>query len=324
MLEDSRESLARSESIAYPQLPRVSVRSTRDFSDVQSRQRPAVLVDALQSWPAIRKWTPEFFKCRFGTREYNAELDLPHDVPISYRAVNYTRRIRMADFVDLMLSPDTGQSHYIHQKSIDQFPGLEDDVDFESIVGRQQVELGKFLWVGSAGTKSSLHFDFHENILFQIYGRKRCFLIAPQQSSCLYAYSGIIHKSRVDPEAPEFSKFPKFKNAEITEATIGPGEALFIPRTWWHAVRSLDPSISVNYFYGACANMRELVPPIYGAGVRNWLVIARDFFWHGVLAAKYERPLYVLEPFGLWFYRQTIEWFTRRTAKHRGVSERHG
>jgi hypothetical protein len=293
-------------------MPRVSVRCRADFQDLQHRQCPAVIVDAISSWPALGKWTPEYFRSKFAELEYNAELNLPREAPISYKAVNYTQRVKMRDFVDLMLSASPHESHYIHQKTIDQFPGLEDDVDFESVVGQQSAELGKFLWIGSAGTKSSLHFDFYENILFQIFGRKRCFLISPMQSSTVYEYPGIIHKSRVDPEAPDFQRFPKFREAAIVEATIGPGEALFIPRTWWHAVRSLDPSISVNYFYGRCANMAELANPIYGGGPRSWLTIVRDFWWYGIFGAKYQRPLYVLEPFGLWYYRQAVNWFASR------------
>jgi hypothetical protein len=30
---------------------------------------------------------------------------------------------------------------------------------------------------------------------------------------------------------------------------VAPGELLYIPRFWWHQVRSLDFSVSVNYWW---------------------------------------------------------------------------
>ena len=33
------------------------------------------------------------------------------------------------------------------------------------------------------------------------------------------------------------------------------GDALFIPRDWFHAVRSLDVSVSVNVFYSTLADL---------------------------------------------------------------------
>lgn len=44
-------------------------------------------------------------------------------------------------------------------------------------------------------------------------------------------------------------EFPLFKDAEFVEAILGPGECLFIPRGWWHYVKSLSPSCSVSFWW---------------------------------------------------------------------------
>lgn len=44
-------------------------------------------------------------------------------------------------------------------------------------------------------------------------------------------------------------RFPLFESAEYVEGVLGPGECLYIPRGWWHYVRSLDVSASVSFWW---------------------------------------------------------------------------
>jgi ribosomal protein L16 Arg81 hydroxylase len=56
--------------------------------------------------------------------------------------------------------------------------------------------------------------------------------------------------SAVDVEAPDAAEhFPAFANAKPFDTVLGPGDVLFIPRGWWHYVRSLTPSFSVNFWF---------------------------------------------------------------------------
>jgi hypothetical protein len=60
--------------------------------------------------------------------------------------------------------------------------------------------------------------------------------------------------SIVDVEAPDLERFPRFAQALRTAqvAELSPGDALFIPRHWWHHVTSLDSyNAMVNYWWGA-------------------------------------------------------------------------
>jgi len=45
------------------------------------------------------------------------------------------------------------------------------------------------------------------------------------------------------------ARFPSFTNAKCLEAVLGPGEMLYIPRGWWHYVRSLEASCSVSFWW---------------------------------------------------------------------------
>ena len=66
--------------------------------------------------------------------------------------------------------------------------------------------------------------------------------------------------SIVDLEAPDFARFPLFERALATAQTaeLGPGDALLMPRHWWHHVTSCDPyNAMVNYWWGTHAQGLE-------------------------------------------------------------------
>lgn len=57
--------------------------------------------------------------------------------------------------------------------------------------------------------------------------------------------------SAVDVEAPDLALHPRFAEASGThlDAVLGPGDALYIPAGWWHYVRSITPSFTVNFWF---------------------------------------------------------------------------
>ena len=44
-------------------------------------------------------------------------------------------------------------------------------------------------------------------------------------------------------------RFPHFHEAEYVEGVIAEGECVYIPRGWWHYVRSLEASVSVSFWW---------------------------------------------------------------------------
>jgi len=118
------------------------------------------------------------------------------------------------------------------------------------------------------------HFDSYDNLLTQVWGYKFVRLYAPDQTPKLYPIrtpaggrpelasasasapaddvttsQGNI--SAVNVESPDLSAHPLFASASGShiDTVLGPGDALYIPRGWWHYVRSLTPSLTVNFWF---------------------------------------------------------------------------
>ena len=107
-------------------------------------------------------------------------------------------------------------------------------------------------WVGPAGTVSPLHTDPFHNVLCQVIGRKYVRLYAASETHRLYPRSGALcNNSHIDLDRPSHREHPLFEGTPFCHAVLGPGEALYIPRHCWHYVRSLEPSVSVSFWWGA-------------------------------------------------------------------------
>ena len=62
-------------------------------------------------------------------------------------------------------------------------------------------------------------------------------------------WSRLPQVSRADAEAPDDDRFPRLRAARRFTAVVEPGEVLYIPPLWWHQLRSLSFSISVNTWW---------------------------------------------------------------------------
>ena len=124
--------------------------------------------------------------------------------------------------------------------------GLLNDLEiFPEYLDPQDTDGKAFFWFGSGGTITPLHHDPVNLIFVQVYGRKVWQIISPHYTHMLYNYRGVF--SEVDIENPDYEKYPLFQRIPIIEVTLEPGDAIFMPVGWWHAVKSLDISISMSF-----------------------------------------------------------------------------
>jgi hypothetical protein len=112
------------------------------------------------------------------------------------------------------------------------------------------------LWIGNAA-KTATHNDPIDNLAVVVAGRRRFTLFPPTAEPDLYM--GPAHPtpagtpvSMVHVTAPDLVKYPRFEAAlEVAEEVeLLPGDAIFIPKDWFHHVEALDRfNMLVNYWW---------------------------------------------------------------------------
>jgi len=112
------------------------------------------------------------------------------------------------------------------------------------------------LWIGNAA-KVATHNDPTENLAVVAAGRRRFTVFPPSAEPDLYM--GPHHPTPAGPRismvhvtAPDLGRYPRYASAlEVAqEVELVPGDALFIPRDWYHHVEALDRfNVLVNYWW---------------------------------------------------------------------------
>lgn len=219
-------------------------------------RRPVKFTGMMDSWPAMQKWSLEFFR----------ELDANSKIHLEEGNVMQTetqfRKSGFREFVDSLISGK--ESGYLSVfRVFDHFPELRNDVDF-SILDQFKVKSSTSGWLGPKGTVTGYHIDWGDNILAQVLGRKCLHLVAPKDTDNMYVsrkFDQGTTISNVDIDQFDPNEFPNFVNVRQHRVVLNPGEMIFIPRGWWHHVRSLDVSISVsNIAYDITGILRDVIP----------------------------------------------------------------
>jgi hypothetical protein len=239
----------------YPQIDRRSQLSIKEFRhEYRTPGKPVVITDAMDGWKARSTWTFDFFKSRFGSDQvkiYRYQGD-------KYRP-DAASQMQLANYIDARLTRDWESFPYYIRDNwalLTAHPELAADYRFPKYFFDWFALLPGFLrlpypriFIGPKGALTPLHQDIWGTHawLSQLAGRKRWILVPPDQTNLLYNH-------RVQPDRPDFERFPLFRKATPIECTLLPGETIFVPSQWHHWVVSLDPTISLtsNYMGPGC------------------------------------------------------------------------
>jgi hypothetical protein len=245
-----------------------------DFcSQYVDRGRPVLLAGAAAEWPALRTWSVEHLAQRVGDRTVDVALGVEESseptVKASVGLVDLARQISASetqapDGVPSSSSSSGGAGGElglfrgpVYLKQTDLFrldPSLKDDLDMGGLLGNRCLcSSTHYCWVGPRGAVTGLHNDDEDNLLAQLCGRKRVLIYEPAERPNLYVnskYDSGTECCDACPVAPDLARHPLLRNARPPLAvTLEPGDALFLPKFWFHHVTSLSTTISVNLFF---------------------------------------------------------------------------
>lgn len=212
--------------------------------------RPVVFEGLANDWPARRTWSLESLRERFGSRlvttlpTRNGTLETDGKRGLSFR------KMPLSEYLDLLATGNDPGLYLV--APIDQLlPELKQDA-VEPVYTRARPWKNSRFWLSAAHTTTPLHRDVAENCFAQIVGRKHFYLYAPDASPWLYSNSfrsGMPNFSRFDPAKPDYERFPLAREVRPAEIVLEPGDVLYLPSRWWHQPRSLDVSMSMNFWW---------------------------------------------------------------------------
>jgi hypothetical protein len=280
-------------------------------SEILGSYRPAILRGFVSHWPAVKLAAAPEDVCH-----YLLACDSGHPVDALLAAAPEKGRLFYQDDmngfnfarrklpVSAVIEQLVRYSHFEQPPSVAVQSALIDDClprfGQENVLPLLDPAVRPRIWLGNSITTPA-HFDESNNIACVVAGKRRFTLFPPEQVGNLYIgpldYAPTPTPiSMVDFDAPDFARFPRFRDALAAAqvAELGPGDALYIPTLWWHHVQSQGMlNILVNYWWKAAGHaaspfqcmlacmeqLRELAPEhraAWGALFQHYVFDAAD------------------------------------------------
>eukprot|EP00434_Breviolum_minutum_P030766 symbB.v1.2.027209.t2/scaffold2775.1/size70737/1 len=205
---------------------------------------PCVLKNAMEHWSAMKLWTLSSFSADFGHQKVICD----HRFGI---------HLRMNDFIKYLKSQDDDSPLYLFDHCFGEYPStraLLDQYDVPKIFGEDLLaSLGRlrppyrWLLIGPKRSGSTLHKDPLGTSAWNalISGRKLWVLFPPSTPVEILRSDSL----SVSAESA-ISWFLWWKQDTTSMAGIWfiqePGEIVFVPARWWHAVLNLEDAIAVT------------------------------------------------------------------------------
>lgn len=233
-----------SPTLTLAAVDKVSTISRKDFSDSYfTPLRPLIIEDLAKSWPALKKWTPDFFRDQHGSSQvkvYNESFVTAGD---SY--MSQAKSIPLSEFIDAVMTTSQDLRMFLYNiKS--EIPALVDDIIFPDLVDGLSKNF-IFMFFGCKDSVTQMHFDIDMSHVFHtaIFGRKTITLFPFDQGKNLHRYP-FTCRSYVDVHQPDFKQYPGLKNAQGYQVVLEPGETLFIPSGYWHHLVYKEASCAIS------------------------------------------------------------------------------
>ncbi|EPS66246.1 hypothetical protein M569_08531, partial [Genlisea aurea] len=268
--------------------------SAEEFaSDIERRNVPAVFTGCVKDWKAFSKWDVEkggleYLQELAGSSVVGAMLS--GSAPLFYGDIRSHEMVRLpfATFIGYCKAilqhedgipkcnpesshPDKNshfdkesvlpQQIYLAQVSIHcpdkkervQLECLRDDIAMPTFLEGKKLDSIN-LWMNSAQSRSSTHYDPHHNLLCIVSGDKQVTLWPPSAAPFLYLhplYGEASNHSAIPLDICDLHQYPRAKSLDefSQKVDVSAGDAVFIPEGWFHQVDSGDLTIAVNFWW---------------------------------------------------------------------------
>jgi jumonji domain-containing protein 7 len=173
-------------------IPRIQMPGHFEFyREYVAKNRPVIITDMMENWPAMQKWTNSYLKQKAGNAEVTVDVTPSgygdHVVDDKYFVKPLEKKMKFGDFLDIIEGNKKSHGVYYvqHQNSnfTKEFSTLLQDVPpeieewGELIFGNPPDAVN--LWIGTPNSVSTMHKDHYENFYFVVKGEKHFTLLPP-------------------------------------------------------------------------------------------------------------------------------------------------
>ena len=251
---------------AHPAAPE----ATAPLGDMVSACRPVALRGLVADWPAVRAAVDSSTALRAYLARFSRTVPVeafvgPPQIGGRYfyadamRGFNFDRRpMSFPDAVEAVARAAEnldGPSVYVGSVPTHAcLPGFAE----ENVLPLLPSSVGPRIWLGTA-SNVSCHYDTLDNIACVVAGQRTFTLYPPEAIGRLYV--GPIDNtmagqpvSLAASAAAGEGPFPDFEavRGDAVVVTLEPGDALYMPKLWWHRVEATAPfNALVNYWWDA-------------------------------------------------------------------------
>jgi len=262
-------------------IEKVSLIDQKNFSDSYfTPLRPLVIKDLAKTWPASKKWTPDFFKEQYGNKQVKVYDE--SFVAAGKHYMSKLKTISLREYIDTIMTSSQNLRMFLYNiKS--EIPELVDDINFPTLVNGLSKNF-VFMFFGCKGSVTQMHFDIDMSHVLHtsILGKKTVYLFPYEQGNNLHRYP-FTCRSYVDVECPDFEQYPGLKDAQGYKVELEPGETLYIPSGYWHHFVYDEPGYAVSL---RCSN-QTLMGRLHG-------------YYNLFIMSPIDRVMNILSPQG-WF-----------------------
>ncbi|CEG39140.1 Uncharacterized conserved protein, contains JmjC domain [Plasmopara halstedii] len=232
--------------------------------------RPVLLRNVTPTWfPGTRKWHNEHsinythFKEHYGT----ALAPVASGEVAEYGAKD-RQTMKVVDYVNQIENGTVGKKylkdwHFVHAFGSDIYdtpPFFKDDwLNWWWDHKENSKSDYRFVYIGPAGSWTPLHQDVFRSYSWSvnICGRKEWIFYHPDDEPKLKDCFGYVVPD-VTAEYINEERYPRIHEAKQVYTIQESGDAIFVPSGWYHQVKNLEDTISINHNWFNGYNIREV------------------------------------------------------------------
>lgn len=211
-------------------------------------RRPLVITGLSRDWPAVHKWTWDYFIDLVGHEKvglYNNSRADEH-TPVN----GYDEEMRFGDYLE-MVKKGPVQLRIFLFNIFKYAPQIVRDFTWPDHLVKGFLKKYPMLFVGGAGSVAHMHYDIDLSHIMhtQFVGRKRVLLLENGQSPLIYKMPLTVESAANFAhweEGLDEERFPALRYAQAHTAVLEHGDTLFMPAGYWHHMQYMDSGFSMS------------------------------------------------------------------------------